>query len=99
MPVKVAHRDGKVVHATPEFEDVAALADELDRPVQSVLSSAVAAAEHAGLTSGGDVPVGLRATPTGEPEASDRPGRASTMTAARPARISGVVASPRNVRA
>ncbi len=57
VAVKVAHRDGVVVHATPEFEDVSALAAELDRPVQTVLAAAVAAAEHAGLTAGGDVPV------------------------------------------
>jgi uncharacterized protein (TIGR00299 family) protein len=68
VPVKVAHRDGKVVHATPEFEDVAALADELAQPVGVVLSSAVAAAEHRGLAAGGDVPADLRPTRTGEPE-------------------------------
>ena len=71
MPVKVAHRDGKVVHATPEFEDVAALADELAQPVRVVLSSVVAAAELAGLAAGGDVPAGLRATRTSEPESPE----------------------------
>jgi uncharacterized protein (DUF111 family) len=67
LPVKVAHRDGQVVHATPEFEDVAGLADELAQPVRVVLSSAVAAAELAGLAAGGDVPAGLRPTRTSEP--------------------------------
>jgi uncharacterized protein (TIGR00299 family) protein len=64
VPVKVAHRDGVVVHATPEFEDVAALAGELDRPVRVVLSAAVAAAERAGIAPGGDVPRHLRPTRT-----------------------------------
>ena len=68
VPVKVAHRDGRVVHATPEFHDLAALADQLDRPVRVVLSSTVAAAEHAGLVAGADVPVDLRPAPTNEPE-------------------------------
>ena len=71
VPVKVAHRDGKVVHAMPEFEDVAALADELAQPVRVVLSSVVAAAEVAGLAAGGDVPAGLRATRTSEPESPE----------------------------
>ncbi len=68
VPVKVAHHDGKVVHATPEFEDVAALADELAQPVGVVLSSAAAAAERGGLTAGGDLPADLRSTHTREPE-------------------------------
>lgn len=60
VAVKVAHRDGVVVHATPEFDDVAALADDLGRPVREVLGAAIAAAEAAGLSTGGEVPLDLR---------------------------------------
>ncbi|CAN5208377.1 nickel pincer cofactor biosynthesis protein LarC [soil metagenome] len=50
--VKVAHANGVVVHATPEFDDVAALADSAGIPVRGVLAAAVAAVEHAGLVTG-----------------------------------------------
>ncbi|WP_329677255.1 nickel pincer cofactor biosynthesis protein LarC [Cellulomonas sp.] len=53
--VKVAHVDGVVVHATPEFDDVAALADSAGVPVRGLLASAVAAVEHAGLVPGARV--------------------------------------------
>lgn len=58
--VKVAHRDGRIVQATPEFRDVAAAAEVLGRPVRDVLEAARAAAAHAGLTSGRTLPEGLR---------------------------------------
>jgi uncharacterized protein (DUF111 family) len=58
--VKVAHRDGRIVQATPEFRDVAAAADVLRRSVRDVLEAAQAAAAHAGLTSGRTLPEGLR---------------------------------------
>jgi uncharacterized protein (DUF111 family) len=64
VPVKVAHRDAAILHATPEFEDVVALGAKLDRPVRVVLAAAVAAAERAGLATGGDVPADLRTTHT-----------------------------------
>ena len=64
VPVKVAHRDGAIIHATPEFEDVAALAAELEQPVRAVLAAAIASAEASGLTPGADVPDDLRPTPT-----------------------------------
>jgi uncharacterized protein (DUF111 family) len=64
VPVKVAHRDGKVVHATPEFDDVARLAAERKQPVRDVLAAAIASAEISGLTAGADVPVDLRPTHT-----------------------------------
>ncbi|MBV9919228.1 MAG: nickel pincer cofactor biosynthesis protein LarC, partial [Pseudonocardia sp.] len=54
--VKVGLRAGRVVHATPEFEDVAALADERGVPVREVLDEAVAAAEAAALRSGAPWP-------------------------------------------
>jgi uncharacterized protein (TIGR00299 family) protein len=60
--VKVGHRDGVVVHATPEFEDVAALAASSGRAVRDVLDAAIAAAAEAGLTAGSPVP------PTGRPD-------------------------------
>ena len=48
--VKVARLDGAVVNATPEYDDVAAAAVALDRPVKTVLVAATAAAAAAGLT-------------------------------------------------
>jgi pyridinium-3,5-bisthiocarboxylic acid mononucleotide nickel chelatase len=62
VALKVAHRDGVVVHTTPEFDDVSALAAQLDQPVHRVLAAAVAAAESAGLTAGAAVSMGLRST-------------------------------------
>ena len=57
--VKVGHRDGEILSATPEFEDVAALAGQLRRPVREVLTLALAAAVNSGLAVG-------RATPPDE---------------------------------
>ena len=54
--VKVAHRDGVIVHATPEFEDVAALAARSGLAVRQVLDRAIAAAELAGLAAGHHLP-------------------------------------------
>ena len=42
--VKLARLDGEVVNVQPEFEDVAAAARSLGRPVKSVMAEAVAAA-------------------------------------------------------
>lgn len=50
--VKVGLRDGRVVHATPEFEDVAGVARRAGLPARQVLDEAVAAAETAGLRPG-----------------------------------------------
>jgi pyridinium-3,5-bisthiocarboxylic acid mononucleotide nickel chelatase len=50
--LKVAHRDGEVVHATPEFDDAAELAAERSVPVRRVLEEAVAAAEREGFVPG-----------------------------------------------
>jgi uncharacterized protein (TIGR00299 family) protein len=69
VPVKVAHRDGAVVHATPEFDDVARLAAERSRPVRDVLAAAMTSAEASGLTPGADVPAELRPTHTSTPDA------------------------------
>jgi uncharacterized protein (TIGR00299 family) protein len=54
--VKVGLRAGRIVHATPEFEDVAAVAGARGVPVREVLDEAVAAAGSAGLRSGGAWP-------------------------------------------
>jgi uncharacterized protein (TIGR00299 family) protein len=47
--VKVASLDGVVVNAAPEYDDVAAAAARLGRPVKAVLAAASAAAHDAGL--------------------------------------------------
>ncbi len=45
IAVKVARLDGDVVNVAPEYDDVAAAAARLGRPVKTVLAAAVAAAE------------------------------------------------------
>jgi hypothetical protein len=47
--VKTARLGGMVVNAQPEYDDVAAAAATLNRPVKAVLAAAVAAAHAAGL--------------------------------------------------
>jgi uncharacterized protein (DUF111 family) len=56
VPVKVAHRGGRIVQVMPEFENVAALARRQDRPERLVLQEAAAAASAAGLTVGAPFP-------------------------------------------
>jgi uncharacterized protein (TIGR00299 family) protein len=56
--VKAAMLDGRVVNAAPEYDDVAAAALELNRPVKAVLAAASAAAQEAGLAPGAPGPVG-----------------------------------------
>jgi uncharacterized protein (TIGR00299 family) protein len=46
VAVKVARLDGAVVNVAPEYDDVAAAAARLGRPVKAVLAAAVAAAER-----------------------------------------------------
>ena len=48
--VKTACVDGVVVDAAPEYDDVAAAAARLGRPVKAVLAAAIAAAYEAGLS-------------------------------------------------
>jgi pyridinium-3,5-bisthiocarboxylic acid mononucleotide nickel chelatase len=60
VAVKVAHRGGRVVQATPEFGDVAELADRAQQPARDVLAAAEAAAVVAGLVPGAPVPEALR---------------------------------------
>jgi uncharacterized protein (TIGR00299 family) protein len=54
--VKVSHRRGRVVQATPEYRDVLAAAASLDRPVRDVLDDAVHAAVDAGFVPGASLP-------------------------------------------
>ncbi len=56
VPVKVAHRDGMIVQATPEFDDVAALAGDRGLPVVAVLDAARAASVARGLVPGTALP-------------------------------------------
>jgi len=48
--VKTALLEGAVVNAQPEYEDVAAAAEQLGRPVKAVLAAANAAAHASGLS-------------------------------------------------
>lgn len=54
--VKYGHRHGVVAHATPEYEDCAAIAQRRGVPVLHVLEAARAAAEAAGLRPGAPHP-------------------------------------------
>jgi uncharacterized protein (TIGR00299 family) protein len=54
--IKVAHRDGKIVHATPEFDDAAEVAAKRSVPVRRVLEEAIAAAEREGSVPGSRIP-------------------------------------------
>jgi uncharacterized protein (TIGR00299 family) protein len=56
LPVKVAHRDGVIVSATPEYENAAALAARTRQPLREVLDRASAAARQAGLVQGQALP-------------------------------------------
>jgi len=56
--LKVAHRGGEVLHATPEFDDAAEVAAERSVPVRRVLEEAVAAAEREGFVPGRQVQAG-----------------------------------------
>lgn len=56
--LKVAHRGGEVLHATPEFDDAAAIAAERSVPVRRVLEEAVAAAQREGFVPGRRVQAG-----------------------------------------
>jgi uncharacterized protein (TIGR00299 family) protein len=56
--LKVAHRGGEVLHATPEFDDAAEVAAKRSVPVRRVLEEAVAAAEREGFVPGKQVLTG-----------------------------------------
>jgi uncharacterized protein (DUF111 family) len=46
IAVKLAHHDGHLVNAQPEYDDVARAAAELGRPVSDVLAAAIAATRN-----------------------------------------------------
>ncbi len=54
--IKLGHRSGRIITATPEFSDVAAVAEASGATERSVLARANAAAAAAGLTVGGTSP-------------------------------------------
>lgn len=56
VAIKVAHRAGVIIQATPEFDTVTALATQTSRPAAAVLGDAIAAATHAGLSAGKPLP-------------------------------------------
>ena len=58
--VKVGVRAGRIVQATPEFDDVATVAGARGVPVRQVLDEAIAAAEIAALRPGEPWPGALR---------------------------------------
>ena len=60
--IKVAHRQGRVVHATPEFRDVTAAAEALGEPARSVLERAAAQAVAQQVVRGETLPNGIRTT-------------------------------------
>ena len=56
IPVKIGHRHGIVLHATPEFDDVVRWAARTGQPVRSALDAAAAAAVIAGVVPDSAVP-------------------------------------------
>ncbi len=60
--VKIAHRDGRVVHATPELRDAEAAATAVGVPLREVLDHATAAAVEAGVVRGAPLPEAMRPT-------------------------------------
>lgn len=62
VAVKVAHRDGRITHAGPEFDSVRAVAEATGRTVRDVLAGAAAQAVADGVAVGMPVPATLRTT-------------------------------------
>jgi pyridinium-3,5-bisthiocarboxylic acid mononucleotide nickel chelatase len=61
LPIKIAHRDGVIWQATPEFDDVDRLAAARALPRRQLLAAAGTAAAAAGLVAGARIPTDLRA--------------------------------------
>ena len=57
IAIKLAHRGGQIVQATPEFGDIARAAKRQRIPERQILDQAKAAAARAGLVEGGSVPL------------------------------------------
>ena len=53
--IKIGHSGGVITSATPEYEDVAEVARRVGSPLRDVLTTAIAAAESAGLGPGRDL--------------------------------------------
>ncbi len=62
VAIKIAHRDGVIIQVSPEFDQVATLANGLGRPQMDLLAAANAAAASAGITVGAPVPDAARTT-------------------------------------
>jgi len=60
VSIKIAHRAGTITQATPEFDDVAAVAAATGNSVRTVLTAAAAAAHAAGLRPGQPVPASAK---------------------------------------
>jgi uncharacterized protein (TIGR00299 family) protein len=60
LPIKIAHRNGVIWQATPEFDDLDRLATERAIPRAALLHAADAAAAAAGLVAGAPIPTDLR---------------------------------------
>ena len=60
LPIKIAHRDGLIWQATPEFDDIDRLASQRAIPRAALLQAADAAAAAAGLVAGAPIPTDLR---------------------------------------
>jgi hypothetical protein len=56
VAIKIAYQDGVIVRATPEFDDVAAVATAAELPPGEVLAEAIDAARTRGLRPGAPVP-------------------------------------------
>ena len=65
--------EGRVVHATPEFDDARALADSTGVPVRAVLDEAAAAARAAGIVVGTPLPEQLPTPPRPRPRPRPEP--------------------------
>ena len=63
VAVKIGHRDGRIVHVSPEFDAAAAAAAATGLPVRELIERAGAAAVAAGLTPGAAVPDDARPAP------------------------------------
>ena len=68
--IKIAHQGGRIVRATPEFDDIATLADQRRQPVLTVMDQAHAAAASAGLIVDAPVPARLRTTQSLPPDSA-----------------------------
>lgn len=72
VSIKIAHTAGTITQATPEFDDVTALAASTGAAARTVLAAAVAAAQAAGLRPGQPVPQTATTTrPSSSPDHDD----------------------------